>query len=339
MRRVDGRLVYSATDLVGYLECAHLANIERAAVWGHLNRPVRADPVLDRIAQRGIEYEQRFLESLRGDGATVVEVERHESLAYDERRIRGRDETVAAMRDGVDVIYQAVLFDERRFGYADFLRRVEQPSDLGRWSYEVWDTKLARHATASAVLQLCLYSDMVRELQGRQPEEMHLALGRRSGPACGVRSPRQSRALCTNAGAPMAVSSRASTTVHASMTESVSYQQIVGDSPRSRSVCTRRGWQTSTSAPSSTRFATHASRRSGGTASAFITATRSPCRKLVADVVTGKLDIREVASSLPNEEGADDWLEPAPLADSLDDDDHVSEDPAECSPIKSEVTA
>ena len=177
MRRVDGRLVYSATDLVGYLECAHLANLERAAVWGHPNRPVRADPVLDRIAQRGIEHEQRFLESLRGDGATVVEVERHESLAYDERHIRGRDETVAAMRDGVDVIYQAVLFDERRFGYADFLRRVEQPSDLGGWSYEVWDTKLARHATASAVLQLCLYSDMVRELQGRQPEEMHLALG------------------------------------------------------------------------------------------------------------------------------------------------------------------
>ena len=80
-------------------------------------------------------------------------------------------------------------------------------------------------------------------------------------------------------------------------------------------------------------------RRSGGTASAFITATRSPCRKLVADVVTGKLDIREVASSLPNEEGADDWLESAPLADSLDDDDHVSEEPAECSAIKSEVTA
>ena len=177
MQRVDGRLVYSATDLVGYLECEHLANLERAAVWGHLNRPVRSDPVLDRIGQRGIEHEQRFLESLHGDGVTVVEVERDESLGYDERRIRGRDETLAAMRDGADVIYQAVLFDDRRLGYADFLRRVERPSDLGEWSYEVWDTKLARHATASAVLQLSLYSDMVRELQGRQPEEMHLALG------------------------------------------------------------------------------------------------------------------------------------------------------------------
>ena len=177
MQRVDDRLVYSATDLVGYLECAHLANLERAAVWGHLTRPVRSDPVLDRIGQRGIEHERRFLESLHGNGVTVVEVERDESLSYDERRIRGRDETLAAMRDGADVIYQAVLFDDRRLGYADFLRRVERPSDLGEWSYEVWDTKLARHATASAVLQLSLYSDMVRDLQGRQPEEMHLALG------------------------------------------------------------------------------------------------------------------------------------------------------------------
>ena len=62
-------------------------------------------------------------------------------------------------------------FDGRRFGYADFLRRVPRPSDLGDWSYEVWDTKLARHAKASAVLQLCLYSDMVSDLQGRTARE------------------------------------------------------------------------------------------------------------------------------------------------------------------------
>ena len=82
------------------------------------------------------------------------------------------------MRDGADVIFQAVLFDGRRFGYADFLRRVERPSNLGEWSYEVWDTKLARHAKASAVLQLCLYSDMVSVAAGSASRsEMHLALG------------------------------------------------------------------------------------------------------------------------------------------------------------------
>ena len=177
MQIVDERLVYSATDLVGYLECEHLANLEQAVVAGHLPRPMRADPVLDRIAQRGELHEARFLESLRAEGVAVTVIETDQMLPPDQRIARGRDATLEAMREGVDAIYQAVLFDGRRLGYADFLRRVEAPSELGVWSYEVWDTKLARHAKASAVLQICMYSDMLGALQGRQPTEMHLALG------------------------------------------------------------------------------------------------------------------------------------------------------------------
>ena len=99
------------------------------------------------------------------------------NLPRGERLEKGRQETLNALRTGVDVICQAVLFDGRRLGFADFLRRVEQPSDLGDWGYEVWDTKLARHAKASAVLQLCMYSDLLREYQRQPPSEMHLALG------------------------------------------------------------------------------------------------------------------------------------------------------------------
>ncbi|MEZ4503110.1 MAG: TM0106 family RecB-like putative nuclease [Dehalococcoidia bacterium] len=177
MQLIDGRLVYSATDLVGFLDCRHLTNLEHAAVEGHLARPVRDDPVLDRIAQRGEEHERRFLADLTAEGVAVVELERDEALPPSERIARGLAATLEAMRDGADVIYQAVLFDGRRLGYADFLRRVEPPSDLGAWSYEVWDTKLARHAKASAVLQLCMYSDLLAAMQGVEPERMHLALG------------------------------------------------------------------------------------------------------------------------------------------------------------------
>ena len=177
MQRIDNRLVYSTTDIVGALECRHLAHLERAVVDGHLKRPMRADPVLDRIAQRGFEHEVRFLEELIGDDLTVVEIPRYETLPRAEQVMRGREATIEALRGGADVIYQAVLFEGRCLGYADFLRRVQQPSELGPWSYEVWDTKLARHAKASAVLQLCMYSELVAVLQGRAPEEMHLALG------------------------------------------------------------------------------------------------------------------------------------------------------------------
>ncbi|MYD87453.1 MAG: TM0106 family RecB-like putative nuclease [Acidobacteria bacterium] len=177
MQRINTQLVYSASDIVGALECRHLAHLERAAVDGHLQRSMRTDPVLDRIAQRGLEHEQRFLAELTGDGLRVVEIPRDETLPRAERLVRGREATIEAMRGGADVIYQAVLFEGRCLGYADFLRRVEQRSDLGPWRYEVWDTKLARHAKASAVLQLAMYSELLEAVQGKAPAEMHLALG------------------------------------------------------------------------------------------------------------------------------------------------------------------
>ena len=177
MEVVENSFTYSATDLVGFLECQHLTSLDRAALSGHLERPERTDPVLDRIAQRGQLHEERFLESLVSDGLSALKLELDHSLPRNERLSKGRKETFKAMQSGTDVIYQAVLFDGRRLGFADFLRRVEHPSNLGNWSYEVWDTKLARHAKASAVLQLCMYSDLLREYQGQAPLEMHLALG------------------------------------------------------------------------------------------------------------------------------------------------------------------
>ena len=177
MQLIDQRLAYSATDLVGFLECRHLANLERAATLRHLKRPFRDDPVLDRMSRRGQEYEARFLETLRAEDIRVEEIRPPDTVSPS-RQVRSEHAaTLEAMRTGVDVIYQAVLLDGRRLGYADFLRRVETPSDLGAWGYEVWDTKLARQPSAPAVLQICMYSDLLGAIQGRMPERMHLVLG------------------------------------------------------------------------------------------------------------------------------------------------------------------
>ena len=43
MDRIDGRPVYSATDLVAYLACEHLTQLERAAIAGLVKRPIRDD--------------------------------------------------------------------------------------------------------------------------------------------------------------------------------------------------------------------------------------------------------------------------------------------------------
>src|SRR5262249_61653120 len=47
-------------------------------------------------------------------------------------------------------------------------------SNFGPWSYEALDTKLAQETKAGAVLQLCLYSDLLREIQGVLPERMYV---------------------------------------------------------------------------------------------------------------------------------------------------------------------
>ena len=178
MQLIDQRLAYSATDLVGFLECRHLANLERAATLvPDVRRPNRDDPVLDRMARRGQEYEARYLDELRAEGREIAEIRPPDTVSPT-RLIRPEHEaTLRAMRRGAEVIYQGVLLDERRLGYADFLERVDTPSDLGPWSYEVVDTKLARQPSAPAVLQICMYSDLLGAMQGRLPERMHLVLG------------------------------------------------------------------------------------------------------------------------------------------------------------------
>ena len=62
-------------------------------------------------------------------------------------------------------------------GRADFLVRVDSGSDLGQWSYEAWDTKLARHVKPSHILQLAYYSNGIASIQGREPPWMRVVLG------------------------------------------------------------------------------------------------------------------------------------------------------------------
>ena len=181
MQLIDGRPVYAATDLVGYLACEHLTQLERAALEGLVERPHRDDPELDIIRKRGFEHEQHFLAGLRAEGRSVVEIALDGSIEDRGEQLRAAAAaTIAAMRDGPDVVFQATFFDGSWRGHADFLLRVEspdRPSVWGPYHYEVADTKLARHVKASAVLQICSYVEMLSAIQGVAPEWMLVALG------------------------------------------------------------------------------------------------------------------------------------------------------------------
>ena len=175
MQLLEGRLIVSPSDLTGFLECEHLTQLELKAARGEITRPDRDDPVLDMLSRRGLEHEGRHLAGIKATGVKSVEFGFPDgTLASLEK---AHADTVAAMREGAHIIYQGTFFDGHWRCHPDFLRRVDRPSKLGDYSYEVADAKLARKAKASAVLQCCVYSEQVATIQGVEPENLTLILG------------------------------------------------------------------------------------------------------------------------------------------------------------------
>jgi predicted RecB family nuclease len=168
MRRSGTTLRLSATDLSAHLACIHRTQLERRAAAGELERIVRRDPLLEVLEHRGRSHEADYLTHLRAARIDVLE------LTDDASGEGAAQRTRKAMGEGAAAIAQATLQDGRWYGRADLLRRVEQPSALGPWSYEVIDTKLASETRAGTVLQLCLYSDLVAGIQGLVPEAMYV---------------------------------------------------------------------------------------------------------------------------------------------------------------------
>jgi len=168
MKKQGENFELSASDLVAYLNCQHLSDLDRAVAEGVKEKPKVWDPLLEVLWERGAEHEKNYVQHLQDAG-------------FDALRIEGVDvsqeavsQTIAAMKAGQPVIVQGALAHNGWIGRADILRRVETPSAFGTWSYEVIDTKLARETKAGAVLQLCLYADLLCTVQDAPPEHMYV---------------------------------------------------------------------------------------------------------------------------------------------------------------------
>jgi predicted RecB family nuclease len=174
----DGCPVYTATDLCDYLACGHLVALKRRVAGGE-SIPSDRSALSEVLANLGAGHEQSHLEALRARGLSVKafedERDRYASSAAELRALEA--DTVAAMAEGYDVIYQPTFFDGRWMGRADFLLRVAGASARWPWSYEAADAKLARRVRSEAILQLCEYSSHLERLQGTAPVMMQVILG------------------------------------------------------------------------------------------------------------------------------------------------------------------
>lgn len=164
--------IYSPSDLTTFYESEFATWMDRySKEFPDSDIKPDSDDGLNRVLQkRGLGHESAAIEQFEKDGRKVIRIKEADVyLAF--------LATQKAMHDGYDVIYQASLRRGQFAGYADFLVKVPGKSDLGEFHYEAWDTKLARKLKPYFIIQLCAYSEMLEEMQGRMPAEFAVILG------------------------------------------------------------------------------------------------------------------------------------------------------------------
>jgi predicted RecB family nuclease len=160
---------FAATDLALHVGCGHRTWLDRARAAGEPVGPATFDPVAEILAERGRVHEAAYRDFLIAAGRDVVDA-------------GGSPEaTQALIAAGADVIAQAHLTEVgvagRWHGFADFLVRVDaagEPAAAGRAIYEIHEAKLATETRAGAVLQLCVYADLLTAIQGAPPPRLRI---------------------------------------------------------------------------------------------------------------------------------------------------------------------
>lgn len=170
MLKENGRIRLSASDLMRFMACAHASFLDRERMHGRGPEPAADSEDAALLQRHGDAHEAAHLATLRANG-DVAEIDTDQPFAA------AVTQTIAALASGPDVVFQGALEGGAWGGWSDFLERVDLPSDLGRYSYEVADTKLKRKPSPAHLLQLVLYSDLLTPLQGRSPQNAHVLLG------------------------------------------------------------------------------------------------------------------------------------------------------------------
>ncbi|MBT2515249.1 TM0106 family RecB-like putative nuclease [Arthrobacter sp. ISL-30] len=181
-------LVYSASDLVIAAQCEYQLLRKLDEKLGRLPKAeFPEDEMLQRTATLGDVHEHRVLDRFVADfgwwdpaaGKGVYEVLPGDATSR-ASLIAKHAESLAALESGADVVFQAAFFDGQFHGRSDFL--VKQSERV----YAVYDTKLARHAKVTALLQLAAYADQLLKAGIQPAPQLTLVLGatlpRQDGP-------------------------------------------------------------------------------------------------------------------------------------------------------------
>jgi len=174
----ENQILLSPTDLKNFTQCKYLTKNDilftKEEGKGKELKKSTSTGDLKLVMKKGDEHERKHLNLFKDKYSNY-------KILYQKKKTEKEQfrETVAAIKEGKEMINQAFLMDDdgKFRGYADFLIKVNTESDLGPWSYEVYDTKIARNPKPLHVLQIASYSEMLGKIQGSLPKEMHLIAG------------------------------------------------------------------------------------------------------------------------------------------------------------------
>jgi len=170
MYKHAGQILFSPNDLVAFLGCQHRTFLDLLHLEIRLEK-AQDDAQAILLQELGNAHEREFLDLQISQGITVVEIDQNTPL---EQQVAC---TRQAMEIGSQLIYQGALQDGDWHGYADFLRRVDEPSHFGSYSYEIVDTKLALQTQGKHVIQLSLYAELLQQVQGTRCSHIYVVLG------------------------------------------------------------------------------------------------------------------------------------------------------------------
>ncbi|PKI90757.1 DNA helicase [Actinomycetales bacterium SN12] len=180
----ENRVVWSASDLKLAAECEFAWARALDAKLGRV--PAVEEPedaTLERAARLGDRHEEKVLERYLSelgesvDGGPGVVVLPKVSSADAGELAATVDATERALRSNASLVFQAAFSTPEFVGFADFIARDEPlPGEsVGRW--RVQDSKLARTARATALMQLGAYVDQLDRLGIPRSDEVDLILG------------------------------------------------------------------------------------------------------------------------------------------------------------------
>jgi len=168
----------TATDLYNFKKCAYRPFMDYN---GDHALKVEVHPLVKLLWETGVQYEAQVIESFQRDRpdqsfrAIGLGEPASETLA---------DETIQAMRDGVEIIYQGVLISDNKVGRPDLLLKTRGASSFGEYHYYPMDIKLTRvdgnwadgkeKVAGQQYWQLYFYGELLGAVQGKRPDKGYI---------------------------------------------------------------------------------------------------------------------------------------------------------------------